>query len=446
MFEAGPLPPDRRCANCGAPLRETDRFCSSCGREVAPPQAPEPSTACTRCGASLGAGQRFCTNCGAPVVAPSGAEPVPGAYPLHYTVPYPEKLSRLLIFVKWLLAIPHFIIVAALGYAAAAVTVVAFFAILFTGRYPRGLFNLVVGINRWSANVTAYTYLFRDEYPPFSLDPGRYPVDYDVPYPDRLSRWLIWVKWLLVIPHQVVVGLLSIVGFFFGFIAWFAILFTGRYPRGLFNFNVGLQRWILRIGAYSGLLRDEFPPYSKRADAGPGSRRAIILSAIFGVIIAVTGVALYVVAIVALSGESKTVEVSYDRVMAGEDTAPTEVNGTVVVLESAEDPFEDASLGPADGGDRFVAFGVSIRNDDSLITLVDEVSFWLYDDDGDRHGPVAMTSVPTVEDSLLEEDEQARVTIVFEIDSADDPETLVYSPLGPIRFGPFGGQVRFEFR
>ena len=90
-------------------------------------------------------------------------------YPLRYDVEYPEGLSRWLIFVKWLLAIPHSIILWALGVAAGVIGFIAFFAILFTKRYPRGLFDFVVNVNRWNANLGAYTGLFRDEYPPFSL-------------------------------------------------------------------------------------------------------------------------------------------------------------------------------------------------------------------------------------------------------------------------------------
>src|SRR3972149_10833461 len=94
-------------------------------------------------------------------------------YPVRYDVEYPEELSRWLIFVKWLLAIPHFIILYALGIAAEVVGFIAFFAILFTKRYPRGLFDFMVNVTRWGANVGAYTGVFPEEYPPLSLQPGR---------------------------------------------------------------------------------------------------------------------------------------------------------------------------------------------------------------------------------------------------------------------------------
>ncbi|MDI6857721.1 MAG: DUF4389 domain-containing protein [Dehalococcoidia bacterium] len=185
-------------------------------------------------------------------------------YPLSFDVEYPERLSRWLIFVKWLLVLPHWIIVGLLGFVAEVMTVIAWFAILFTGRYPKGLFDFVVGVYRWSYNASVYPFLMRDEYPPFSMSTGQYPLTYEVEYPERLSRWLIFVKWLLVLPHLIVLSILSIVYLFTVFVAWFAILFTGRYPRGLFDFAVGYLRWSARVNAYFILLRDEYPPFSLR--------------------------------------------------------------------------------------------------------------------------------------------------------------------------------------
>ena len=185
-------------------------------------------------------------------------------YPLRYDVEYPERLSRWLIFVKWLLVIPHLLILFALGAVASVIGYIAWFAILFTKRYPRGLFDLVVNVNRWNANVGAYTGLFRDEYPPFSWEAGQYPVTYEVDYPEQLSRWLIFVKWLLAVPHYVVLLFVGLAAGVAQFIAWFAILFTKRYPRGLFDFNVGYLRWFYRVSAYTSLLRDDYPPFSLR--------------------------------------------------------------------------------------------------------------------------------------------------------------------------------------
>ena len=182
--------------------------------------------------------------------------------PVQFDVQYPESLSRWLIFVKWLLAIPHFLILYALSIVSALITFIAFFAILFTTRYPEGMFKFAVGIARWQANVSAYVSLLRDEYPPFSFDAGQYPVVFDIAYPGTLSRWMIFVKWLLVIPNAIVYLALLIASWVTTMIAWFAILFTGSYPRALFDFAVGVQRWGTRANAYSNLMTDNYPPFS----------------------------------------------------------------------------------------------------------------------------------------------------------------------------------------
>jgi hypothetical protein len=184
------------------------------------------------------------------------------SYPLRFDVEYPERLSRWKIFVKWLLIIPHIIVLYLLGLVAYLITFVAWLVIIITGNYPEGLFKFVVGVFRWSANVNAYILLMRDEYPPFTMEGGHYAVTFDVDYPERLSRWLIFVKWLFVIPNLIVLMVLVLAYEITLLIAWFAILITGRYPKGLFNFAVGVTRWNLRVTAYVYLLRDEYPPFS----------------------------------------------------------------------------------------------------------------------------------------------------------------------------------------
>ena len=183
-------------------------------------------------------------------------------YPLRFDVEYPESLSRLLIFVKWLLAIPHLFILYALSIFTSILVLFAFFAILFTKKFPRGMFDFVVNIGRWNANASAYVGLLRDEYPPFSWDAGEYPVRYEVDYPDELNRWLPLVKWLLVIPHFFVLIFLGLAVAVVQIIAWFAILFTGKFPRGMFDFVVSVTRWGYRVNAYLYLQRDEYPPFS----------------------------------------------------------------------------------------------------------------------------------------------------------------------------------------
>jgi hypothetical protein len=195
----------------------------------------------------------------APAGQPAPEFPV-GAGVLDFDVAYPEHLSRALIFVKWLLVIPHLVVLYFLGIAVAVVTFIAWFAILVTGNYPRGMWEFALMVHRWQVRVNAYTCLMRDEYPPFGNDP--YPVRFEIAYPTQMSRWLIFVKWLLVIPHAFCLAVLGFAAAFVLLFAFFAILFTGRYPQGAFEFLVGLLRWNSRVTLYSGLMTDVYPPFS----------------------------------------------------------------------------------------------------------------------------------------------------------------------------------------
>ena len=192
-------------------------------------------------------------------------------YPVSVEGELADDLSRWLWLVKWLLAIPHYIILLFLSIALLVLTVFAFFAILFTGRYPRGIFDFNVGVLRWAWRVVFYSYsaLATDRYPPFSLDSRDYPATLEVEYPERLSRGRVLVKWwLLAIPHYIVVGILhggsGGYGGLTSTLAVFAavgLLFTGRYPRDIFELVLGFNRWGIRVAAYALLMRDEYPPF-----------------------------------------------------------------------------------------------------------------------------------------------------------------------------------------
>jgi len=198
------------------------------------------------------------------------------AYPVRVDGTLDRHLSRWLWLVKWFLAIPHYVVLAFLWLAFAVLSAVAFFAILFTGRYPRAIFDFNVGVLRWTWRVQYYSYaaLATDRYPPFSLDDDpAYPARLQVEYPERLSRGLVLVKWwLLAIPHYLVVGLFvggtyaagHVAGGLVGILVLIAailVAFTGSYPEPVFDFVLGMNRWVLRVAAYAALMTDRYPPF-----------------------------------------------------------------------------------------------------------------------------------------------------------------------------------------
>ncbi len=194
------------------------------------------------------------------------------SYPVSIRGELTEPPARGWWLLKWLLAIPHYIILAFLWIAFIVVTIIAFFAILFTAKYPRGLFDFNAGVLRWAWRVDFYSYqaLGTDKYPPFTLASVDYPADLEVAYPERLSRGLVLVKWwVLAIPHYIVTiifqggwgegkaGLVSILAIF----GAVALLFTGKYPDDIFKLVVGMNRWSYRVCAYAALMTDQYPPF-----------------------------------------------------------------------------------------------------------------------------------------------------------------------------------------
>ena len=221
-------------------------------------------------------------------------------YPVRVEASLDAPLSRWLWLLKPILAIPHYVVLAFLWIAFTVMSVVAFVSILVTGNYPRPVFDFNVGVMRWTWRVQYYAFgaFATDWYPPFTLaEVTDYPAHLDISYPEHLSRGLALVKWwLLAIPHYIVIGLFigggswaarssatweasHDVPWMFGgligllaLIAVVALLFTGRYPQSIYDFVLGMNRWVLRVAGYAGLMTDEYPPF--RLDMGgsePGS-------------------------------------------------------------------------------------------------------------------------------------------------------------------------------
>jgi hypothetical protein len=202
------------------------------------------------------------------------------SYPVSLSIDYPDKgLNRLTSFFRIIMIIPIAIVLSLVNgavfrwgaddgwqlalSAGGILFLPVLLLILFRQKYPRWWFDWNLALTRFSARVMAYLALLRDEYPSTDEDQA---VHIDIPYPDAkndLNMWLPLVKWFLAIPHYFILFFLGIAALVVVIMAWFAILFTGRYPRGFFDYIVGFARWCLRVNAYAFLLTtDRYPPFS----------------------------------------------------------------------------------------------------------------------------------------------------------------------------------------
>lgn len=205
-------------------------------------------------------------------------------YPARLEVDYPDQMDRLTTFFRLIWAIPIAIILglvsasghtryvtdagvvveSSAGSIAAGLFVATVLMILFRQRYPRWWFDFALELGRFGARVTAYLLLLTDRYPS-TVDAQSVHLDIDYPDAAALNRWLPLVKWLLALPHVIILAILGVAVVLVTILAWFIVLFTGRYPRALFDFVVGVGRWGTRVWAYAILLvTDTYPPFSLR--------------------------------------------------------------------------------------------------------------------------------------------------------------------------------------
>jgi Domain of unknown function (DUF4389) len=208
------------------------------------------------------------------------------SFPVTYDVETPPgERNRLTCAFRIILAIPHVLLIGGpggvgwsvamssegtriggtalgiIGAAASVVAVISWFAIVFTGRQPRGLWDFTRFYLSWRSKAVAYMALLRDEYPPFG--DGSYPISFSIgEFPETRDRVSVGFRLILAIPHFIVIFFIGIAWFFTAVVGWFAILLTGTYPQSLFRFSVGYLRWSLRFEAYLLLIQDAYPPFS----------------------------------------------------------------------------------------------------------------------------------------------------------------------------------------
>lgn len=192
-------------------------------------------------------------------------------YPAQLDLQGTREIARWRPLVQWLLAVPQLLIVYALSLLRGVLTFIAFFTVLFIRRIPRPLFDAIAMTFRYEWRVVSYALFLREDYPPFDFQAAADDDGVDphtlvtFAYPERMSRWQPLVKWLLAIPHYLVLFALSLAATAVVIVGFFAVLITGEYPQGLRDFLVGVYRYNLRVQAYVGLLTDTYPPFSLQA-------------------------------------------------------------------------------------------------------------------------------------------------------------------------------------
>jgi hypothetical protein len=369
-------------------------------------------------------------------------------YPVSFDITEPDRLSRLSTFFRLILLIPLSILVAVLSggisfYIGVGATggliflimLIHWLTVLMRGRPVSWLWGTIVAMQRFVLRSQSYFLLMTDRYPPFE---GDWFVGYEVAKPERIRRrTLLFWKTFASIPHFLVLSVLAFGVAVCTFFAWFAILFTGRYPRGLRNFVEGWLRWGARVTAYWMSLRDEFPPYSLSATAGAGSRRSQALSAFGGIAV----IALVVIGLVFTStalGGTTTAYVSYSSLTQGRGSPTIDVANVEVVLTSADDNYTFAdNLFQAEGGTRFVKIQLSILNQSVVQTEVNLNDFQLEEAGGKTHNPTFASLGGLLPPRPLASGRTGNVTLIFEVTNGKTPLSLRYSPSGSLKTAEF---------
>jgi hypothetical protein len=365
------------------------------------------------------------------------------AYPVTLAVDYPERQSRWKTLLRLFLAIPVLIFLAVLNGApwpprwgfvysvggTGAVVLAIWIAIVLRARIPHWLFDFQVALMRWEVRAGSYVALLTDTYPPFE---GEYPVRLEVRYPERIARWkvLVW-KAFTSLPHLLILVFLTIGAVFAVVASWFAILFTGRFPRSLHTYVSGVVRWSMRVQAYFLSLTDEYPPFSLSPNAGSASRDTYVVSSVIGWLLA-GGLVALAVTVAILSRETVRVDVSYADLRAGRiasSETTVEMWGMDVALTGAVDPAdEDFPLLIPEPGRRLVAFRLELNNESGHGKKVRESDFRLRDGDGKWHDPMLTFVGGRAAPVTIDKHTSAEAIILFDIGGDARPDELRYRP------------------
>lgn len=354
---------------------------------------------------------------------------------MRFEVEYPAGLSRWKTFLRGFLILPAFIVWGAVGYISEGAMFAGWVAVFLKRRYPAWLFRAGTNAVAFGARTSAYGLLLTDRYPSFSPEGSPVVLEYDEPPQGQLSRWrvLFW-KLLLLVPHFFVLSFLFVAVFAVTVIAWFAILFTGRYPRGLFGFVTGVMRWYLRTVGYLASYTDGFPPFALSPEAGPGSNGAAIACGVLGVLMIGGCGSLAAVAVIS-ANDRNTVDVSYDALLAGEAT-DTIYTGRrdhptfSVRLDRARDP--DTTLNVEFEDSRQVAFAWTVYNGSGDDKDLENGMFRLRYREADGDTEWVDAAFVTVDldppPAELDDDEQSVVRAVFVVDAGAEPVELRFNP------------------
>lgn len=432
----GARPPEEQQAEAGLPASpEPGEPVAAPG--PAPDESPEPP------GAPLAPPPPPGATAPPPPMPPpaSPAAPAPDRYPMRFDVDYPEKLSRWKTAFRLLLIIPVWLFASLVSQLVNYALLIGWTTVFWRKKYPLWLFHGLSGAYEHSARVWSYGALLTDKFPSFSREDSPVFLEYDEPPSGLLSRWRVFFwKVTLLVPMFIVFSFLVLAVFVVTMLAWFAILFTGNYPRGMFQFSVGVQRWYFRVVGYLASFNDRYPPYSLAEESGPATNSTTVASGIGGLILGGGFSALMVVAVI-VGGQPETQDVDYDALIAGRSPEPlffepTGFNDDGFIglgLNRAIDPGEGLVpiLSPA-RGERVIVFEWRVFNASDGGAEIEgapvRLRFEYEDDDGDERTRSVAAEIVTISNraapASVPSGDEATIYAVFVVPEDADPLSL----------------------